>query len=641
MDGLEFEVRLYRHLNEVAAYLEASKDATGALRYSLRTARDFFGATEACLATWPPGSQRAELSFVLPHGSVWDMDLLEAFLRGERPVIPHDVLLAKVRRRDRSWGAIALRRLDSPFTKVDVRALTLIAAEISRAVQRIDRDRLLEVRARIDGKVVEQLPSKDLFYQILDGLRSLTGYDHSSALLIFEPEPPSLRLAAEQIAWFKGKSRKIGLTLPLDEATLDLLRHPEAVYGFDRDDGRWTDWDDQRAAALAHLLDYNDGRDDGPDEEAAGADRRPAGEDPATIIDDPSARRSGAKIESADDATAGEGGPRRERTMLCAPLTTREGPLGVLKVAGLHRGTFGSYEADLLHRFTSLASVAIQNSQKTETLQARMHEAVKKHAIVDLARGVSHDINNALGAVIPLVQQMQEEVRSGRSDPAVQQKDLQQIEQSLQICRRIFGGMLSFARGSARTAGEADIVRALEGTRDVLVDSLERRGIRFTMKTPATLPPVRGAQGDLEQLFLNLVTNARDAMPQGGLLTITASQDGSSIDVVIEDTGHGISPELLAKIHEPFFTTKPHGAGLGLSTCRWIVWELRGEMQFDSELARGTRVTVRLPALTLQPSRNEAHDPTQGEATPITAINPTQGDTTPTSAVNPLPGEAT
>jgi two-component system NtrC family sensor kinase len=575
MDGLDFEVRLYRHLNEVAAYLEASKDAMGAIRYSLRAARDFFDAAEACLATLLPGNDRPELDFVLPPGSVWDLDLLKGFLRGERPVIPKDVLLAKVRRRDRAWGAIALRRRAAPFSKTDVRALSLIAAEISRAVQRIDRDRLLEVRARIDGKVVEQLPSKDLFYQVLDGLRSLTGYDHSSALLIYEPEPPSLRLAAEQIAWVKGKSRKIGLVLPLDDRALDLLRREEAVYGFDREGGRWTDWDDQGAASLAALLDYNSGDGAGP----------------ATGDSDDGARDR----DVGGGANSGEGADRRERSMLCAPLTTREGPLGLLKVAGLHRGTFGSYEADLLRRFTSIASVAIQNSQKTETLQARMLDAVKKHAIVDLARGVSHDINNALGAVIPLVQQMQEETRAGRIDPAVQQRDLQQIEQSLQICRRIFGGMLSFARGSARTGGEGDIVRALDGTRDVLVDSLEKRGIRFALRAPSALPPVRGAQGDLEQLFLNLVTNARDAMPQGGLLTVTASRQGPTIEIVIEDTGTGIPPDRMAKIHEPFYTTKQHGAGLGLPTCRWIVWELRGEMRFDSEPGRGTRVTVHLP----------------------------------------------
>src|SRR6058998_481845 len=192
-----------------------------------------------------------------------------------------------------------------------------------------------------------------------------------------------------------------------------------------------------------------------------------------------------------------------------------------------------------------------------------MLEAVRKHAIVDLARGVSHDINNALGAVLPLVQQMQEDQRSGGLDPSVLEKDLQQIEQSLQICRRIFAGMLSFARSSARGAPEGDVRRALEGTRGLLADSLERQGIRFELDLSGTLPLVRGGQGELEQLFLNLITNARDAMPGGGVLSVRGRDGGERVEVVIADTGCGIPIESMPKIQEPFFTTKLHGTGLG------------------------------------------------------------------------------
>ena len=86
---------------------------------------------------------------------------------------------------------------------------------LSAAVHRIDRDRLLGVRDRIDRKVMEQIHPKDLFYQILDGIRSLTLYDHSSALLIREEDEASLRVVAEQIAWTKAKSERIGLRIPI------------------------------------------------------------------------------------------------------------------------------------------------------------------------------------------------------------------------------------------------------------------------------------------------------------------------------------------------------------------------------------------------------------------------------------------
>ena len=92
--------------------------------------------------------------------------------------------------------------------------------------------------------------------------------------------------------------------------------------------------------------------------------------------------------------------------MLCAPLATRKGVLGVLKVAACYPGSFNGYEADLVQRFTPLAAVAIQNSQRTHTLEAKMLEAEKKHAVANLLRGVSHDVNNALGCDLPLVQQI-------------------------------------------------------------------------------------------------------------------------------------------------------------------------------------------------------------------------------------------
>src|SRR5262249_18285032 len=148
--------------------------------------------------------------------------------------------------------------------------------------------------------------------------------------------------------------------------------------------------------------------------------------------------------------------------LLCAPLGTGDGLLGVLRVAARHPRTFGPYEAELLQRFTPLAGIAIQNSQRTEILEAKMLEAEKKHAIANLARGVSHDVNNALGSVLPLVQQMLADLQSGQIETQVLADDLQQVEQSLQTCRRIFGGMLAMARGSGQKIGEGSVNRAIE-----------------------------------------------------------------------------------------------------------------------------------------------------------------------------------
>jgi hypothetical protein len=196
------------------------------------------------------------------------------------------MLIGSIRRRGGAWGAIALVAPGHTFDRSDRRLMTRIAAVLSAAVHRIDRDRLLGVRDRIDKKIMEQIHPKDLFYQILDGIRSLTLYDHSSALLIREENEASLRVVAEQIAWTKAKSERIGLPIPLTDEAAALLQS-EQVYGFDRHGDSWREWKGQPAGALATLLDYNSGENS-------------------------------------------EGDKVREGSMLCAPLATRDGVVGVL-----------------------------------------------------------------------------------------------------------------------------------------------------------------------------------------------------------------------------------------------------------------------------------------------------------------------
>jgi two-component system NtrC family sensor kinase len=445
---------------------------------------------------------------------------------------------------------VLVLRSEREFERQSARSLSRIAKIISESIEVIDWQRIVEVRSRIDRKIMEQLRPQDLFYQILHGLRSLTHYDHSSALLICDDPNDVLDLVAEQVAWVKGKSRRIGLRLPLNDAVRNLMRDG-SVYAFYRQNGSWHEWLGQKSTALAELLDYNN--------------------------------------------VPGSKSDLRESAMLCAPLATRDGVLGVLKVAACHRNSFAAYEADLLGRFVPLAAVAIQNSQRTLTLETKMLEAEKKHAVANLVRGVSHDINNALGAVLPLVQQISADIESNRLQREVLSEDLQQIEESLQTCRRIFGGMLSLARGATLGSGHANVRRGLDGTLAIVKDGLERRGIRLDVELMDIVPNIRLGQGDLEQLLLNLIVNARDAMANGGVLFVKTQRFQEKLEIVIRDTGCGIPFEHMSRIQEPFFTTKRDGNGLGLSICRSIVWNARGEMKIQSQPGVGTEIRVLLP----------------------------------------------
>ena len=547
------DLDLWIFLDELKSSLRAVREDQNALRLSLRRTCELFKVGDGCIATLTHDGSRGELISVIPRGGQWDLGLLSAFLQKQRADIPPNIIMAPVYRRGRSWAVLALRGQRKFELPSGYLALRRIAKLMSETMETIDWQRTIEVRSRIDRKILEQLRPQDLFYQILHGLRSLTRYDHSSALLICDRRENTLELVAEQIAWQKGKSSQIGLKLPLSDDIWSLMRN-EMVYGFDWRDGRWEEWSGGRSTPLAQLLDYN-------------------------------------KIVEASSSDL------RESSILCAPLATRDGLLGVLKVAACYPGSFSSYEANLVEQFMPLAAVAIHNSQRTVTLEAKMLEAEKKHAVANLVRGVSHDVNNALGCVLPLVQQIMADVQSNRLQIHTLSHDVQQIEQSIQTCRRIFGGMLALARGANQGSAQANVRRALDSALAVLRDGLERQGISLDVQLGDVVPRIQVGQGDLEQLFLNLTTNARDAMPTGGLLSIKARNLGNTLELAIRDTGCGITPELISRIQEPFFTTKPNGNGLGLSICRSIIRNVGGRIEIESGVGVGTQIRVLLPTV--------------------------------------------
>ena len=283
--------------------------------------------------------------------------------------------------------------------------------------------------------------------------------------------------------------------------------------------------------------------------------------------------------------------------MLCASVGGRDGPLGILKLSGCAPGTFGEHELAVVQRFTSLASVALKRAQTLEDLQARMLKIERQNALAHLARGVAHDINNALGEVIPLVQQIQADVQSGTIVPDVLAEDLHRVELSLQVTRGIFGRMMRFARGSARNPGPSDLPSAFAAVRDVLQESLSRLEIGVHAELPDQLTAVQCGQSDLERLLFNLMTNGRDALPNGGTLTVAVRMADSYVEITVSDDGIGMTSETWPQIESPFFTTKEHGTGLGLSTCRSIAAEAGGSLTIESRVGAGTRVTARLSAV--------------------------------------------
>ncbi len=535
---------------ETNALLRGAQDSAKILATWLRVTRSFLGADAACVATRNPSEAEPRIRVSQPHEAAWDPRVLASVLGVEEGRVPLGLLAARIERRGRGWGAIVARKDAGTFTTAQRRALQRIAAEISERIGRLDRERLVEVRGRIDLKILRDLGPKDLYYQILDGLHQLTRYDHSASLFILEPGAETLQLVAEQVAWRKMKSARIGLERPADEHVVRLF-DGGAVYGFDYLDGAWREWTSQGALALAEALDpatLSNGHDTGP----------PMG------------------------------------AMLCAALGSRSTGYAVLRLGAIHPGMFGSHELDIVRRFAPAVAVALERTRAGERVRRQVLAAERHAVFAHLARGVAHDVNNALGAVLPLVQQIQADLEAKRLDPATLAEDLREIEHSLEVCRRIFAGMLRWARGTATHGGNSDAARAVRNALEVLEGMMRRAGVKLALELADGLPPARGSLAELEQLFLNLATNAIEAMPRGGRLRVAMRLEGERIHAEVEDSGRGIPPDQLGLVEEPFVTSKPNGTGLGLPTCRSILSGIGGDMRLSSAPGRGTVVTVEL-----------------------------------------------
>jgi PAS domain S-box-containing protein len=243
---------------------------------------------------------------------------------------------------------------------------------------------------------------------------------------------------------------------------------------------------------------------------------------------------------------------------------------------------------------------------QTKELERQLLEAEGKRAMADLAGGVAHDLNNALGSILPMIQALQADVEDGHVDSEQFLADLRRVEGYTRLSVRIFQGMLAMSRGTFSPDKQVNVNERIETALDLLSLRLEKSPVRIVRELQPDLPHTLAHPGRLEQVFHNLMNNAIEAMPDGGTLTLRTWSDGTSIFVEVEDTGAGIAEDMLARVQEPFYTSKRHGTGLGLSVVRSIVWEHNGQMSMRSQVGKGTTVRLEIPIRTaLAPSEEE------------------------------------
>ncbi|MBW1975802.1 MAG: PAS domain S-box protein [Deltaproteobacteria bacterium] len=251
----------------------------------------------------------------------------------------------------------------------------------------------------------------------------------------------------------------------------------------------------------------------------------------------------------------------------------------------------------------SVALCIARDLTEYRKLERQLINAEKLASLGTLAAGVAHEINNPLGVILGFCDLLKEKFPPGSEE----YEDLLIIEKQGSLCKGVVENLLSFARKKGAENGGVDVNACIIELLRLVGHSLELDNIQVVTDLRENLPPIDADQGELQQVFLNLITNARAAMKKGGTLSIRTFSDHSKAQVIVEvaDTGEGIPEEHMDRIFEPFFTTKPEGegTGLGLFVTYGIVTKYGGAITCESPINRseagkgGTLFRITLPAV--------------------------------------------
>ncbi len=301
-------------------------------------------------------------------------------------------------------------------------------------------------------------------------------------------------------------------------------------------------------------------------------------------------------------------GELTEKNFVIVPLILRNEGIGVYLIhTDKKQKDFTNQVLLLLSILTNQAAVAVENSQNYNALlkvneelkimQAQMIQAAKLAAVGELAGGIAHEINNPLQILLGHIQLMQ----LGRDLPKRIEIVKEQIEKISQITRRL----LNFSRKVPEDFKfeTVNVNFAIQEIITLASYQFKYSDIELILKLDPALPMIQGNKIYLQQVFLNIMINAKDAMPEGGKLIIETFSENGKVIIKFTDTGVGIPPEIREKIFEAFFTTKgSKGTGLGLSISRWIIKKHGGEIKVESEVGKGSTFIIVLP---INPNQNK------------------------------------
>jgi len=255
-----------------------------------------------------------------------------------------------------------------------------------------------------------------------------------------------------------------------------------------------------------------------------------------------------------------------------------------------------------------------QAEEKLKDVRKKLVQSDKLAAVGLMAAGVAHEINNPLAVIMSSIQMLLERIKkegAANIDSNIYTKALDMTERATNRCRKIVAGLLVFSAPARFQLDPIDIREVVEESLDILKDQIKAHKVKIIRDFASHLPLLKADKYKLGGVFSNLITNACDAMPEGGQLKITTrlsqprtealreavDEARKTVEIEFSDTGEGISEENMIRIFDPFFTTKDtnKGTGLGLSICYGIIKEHGGFIDVKSEKGKGTTFIVALP----------------------------------------------
>ncbi|MBU1750234.1 MAG: GAF domain-containing protein [Chloroflexi bacterium] len=445
------------------------------------------------------------------------------------------------------------------YNRDEIRLLYLLGRQAAVAVEngrlfQAEREQraLSETLREVASALNSSLDREHVLQLILEQLARVVAYDSASVMLVADVASDT----ADDLA--------------LDNLTLDIV----AQRGFRSDEQILTPL---RVVALRHIQEVLERQ-------------RPV------MIPDTSADARWQRAPGSEYIRCWLGVP------LVAPRKNRA--IGLLNLDNEQPGFYTDRDAQIALAFADQSAIAIANAQLfTETqiayeqlkrTQAQLVQAAKMAAIGQLAAGVAHEINNPLTGILGFAQLLS---RKDLGSDTLVEEGLSVIAKEAVRARDIVRGLLDFARQSEFQRQPADINQVIQETLALVRQQLEHNHIVVTESYATGLPLMSLDVSRMKQVFLNLINNAIQAMPQGGTLGVSIMRVEDEVQIRVADTGVGIPDRHLSHIFEPFFTTKPvgQGTGLGLSVSLGILQDHGGRIEVESEEGQGSTFTVWLP----------------------------------------------